>query len=89
MKESAFVLDLKEMHPSVAVPRTLAMGLSNALVNFLDEMRLKGGFDRMIATTEGVQSGIVTYGGKLVDKLVGSYLQMPSVDISVMITGRN
>ncbi len=77
------------MHPSVSVPRTLAMALSNVLVNFLDEMRLKGGLDGMIATTDGVQSGIVTYRGKLVDKLVGSYLSMPSVDISVMITGRN
>ncbi len=89
MKESAFVLNFKEMHPSVSVPRTLAMALSNVLVNFLDEMRLKGGLDGMIATTDGVQSGIVTYRGKLVDKLVGSYLSMPSVDISVMITGRN
>ena len=89
MKESAFVLNLKEMHPSVSVPRTLAMALSNVLVNFFDEMRLKGGIDGMIATTDGVQSGIVTYRGKLVDKLVGSYLSLPSVDISVMITGRN
>lgn len=89
MKESAFVLNFKEMHPSVSVPRTLAMALSNVLVNFFDEMRLKGGIDGMIATTDGVQSGIVTYRGKLVDKLVGSYLSLPSVDISVMITGRN
>ncbi len=89
MKESAFVLNFKEMHPSVSVPRTLAMGLSNVLVNFFDEMRLKGGLDGMIATTEGVCSGIITYRGKLVDKLVGSYLGMPSVDISVMLTGRN
>lgn len=89
MKENAFALNFKEMHPSVSVPRTLAMGLSNVLVNFLDEMRLKGGLDGMIATTDGVQSGIVTYRGKLVDKLIGSYLSLPSVDISVMITGRN
>lgn len=89
MKESVFVLNFKEMHPSVSVPRTLAMGLSNILVNFFDEMHLKDGLDGMIATTEGVQSGIITYRGKLVDKLVGSYLGMPSVDISVMLTGRN
>ena len=47
------------------------------------------GFDGLIATTEGVRSGIVTYRGKLVDKLVGTYLGMPSIDISVMLAGHN
>ncbi len=31
----------------------------------------------------------MTYEGKLVDKLVGSYLGMPCVDISVMLSGSN
>lgn len=88
-KDSAFVLNFKESHPSVSVPRTVAMAISNALVNFFTEMTIKDDMDGMIATTEGVQSGIVTYRGKLVDKLVGSYLSMPCVDISVMLTGAN
>ena len=41
----------------------------------------------MVVTTPGVQTGLVTYHGKLVDKLIGSYLSMPSVDISVMLSG--
>lgn len=85
MKDSAYVLDFKESHPSVSVPRTVAMGLSNLLVNFFNEMQLKNGLHGMIATTEGVQHGIVTFEGKLVDKLIASYIGMPSVDISVML----
>lgn len=87
MKENVYVLDLNETHPSISVPRTVAMAMSNALVNFLSEMQLKDSFHGMIATTPGVQCGIVTYNGKLVDKLIGSYLQMPCVDIAVMLSG--
>ena len=89
IKDTAYVLDFKESHPSVSVPRTVAMALSNVLVNFFDEMRLKDNFDRMISTNEGVQQGIVTYRGKLVDKLVGSYTGLPSADLSVMLAARN
>ena len=89
MKDSAFVLDFKESHPSVCVPRTVAMALSNVLVNFLEDMALMEGFKPMMATTEGVQRGIITYEGKLVNKLIGTYLGMPSVDISVMLTHSN
>ena len=55
------------------------------LVNFFDEMLLKNGFDGMLATTPGVQSGIVTYNGNLVDKLVAAYLSVPSVDLGVIL----
>jgi len=89
MKENAYVLDMRDTHPSVSVPRTVAMALSNALVNFFDEMNIKNGFHSMVATTSGVQFGIVTYEGKLVDKLIGSYLGMPSVDIGVMFSATN
>lgn len=89
MKDSAYILDFKESHPSVSVPRTVAMAISNVMVNFLDEMRLKENFDRMIATNEGVQQGIVTYCGKLVDKLVGSYTGLPAADLSVMLAAQN
>ena len=43
----------------------------------------------MMATTQGVQRGMVTYDGKLVDKLVASYLSMPSIDIRVMLSTSN
>lgn len=89
MKETAYVLDLNETHPSVSVPRTVAMALSNALVNFFDEMAIKDGIRGMIATTPGVQYGVVTYDGKLVDKLIASYLSMPSVDLNVMLSAAN
>lgn len=89
MKDSAFVLNFKDSHPSAAVPRTVAMALSNVIVNFFDEMIIKNGFEGMIMSSEGVQLGIVTYHGTLVDKLIASYLSMPGVDIKMMLTAKN
>ncbi|MBD5355891.1 MAG: hypothetical protein HDR88_02660 [Bacteroides sp.] len=89
LKDSVYVLNFDETHPSISVPRTVAMGITNILVNFFDEILLKGGVANSIATTPGIQAGIVTYHGKLVDKLIGSYLSMPSVDISVMLSAPN
>lgn len=89
LKENVYMLDIRDAHPSVSVPRTVAMALSNVLVHFLEEIVLMHGFQGMIATQEGVQQGIVTYRGKLVDKLVGTYLGLPSVDIHVMLAGHN
>lgn len=89
MKENVYYLDMKESNPSVAVPRTVAMGLSNAMVNFFNEMALKGGFSNMVATTPGMQFGMVTYNGYLVDKLLGSYLGLPSADIALLLSPVN
>lgn len=89
IKDSVYVIDLNESHPSVSVPRTVAMALSNLLTNFLDEMQLKNGFRGMMVTTPGVQQGMVTYEGKLVDKLIASYMGMPGVDIRVMLSSTN
>ena len=89
MKDSVYILDLRESHPSVSVPRTVAMAVSNVMVNILNDMALMEGMDRMIATTEGVRNGIMTYRGQLVDKLAATYLGMPFVDLSVMIAHTN
>ncbi len=45
------MINLRESHPSVSVPRTVAMAMSNILINFLDEMAIKNGFKGMVATT--------------------------------------
>lgn len=89
LKDSVYLLNFQETHPSISVPRTVAMALSNVIVNFFDELVVKGGIHHMIATTPGVQSGIVTFRGKLVDKLIGSFLNLPSVDIKVMLAATN
>ncbi len=89
LKDSVYVLNFEETHPSISVPRTVAMAMSNVIVNFFDELIIKGGVNNMVASTPGVQMGIVTYRGKLVDKLIGSYLRMPSVDIKVMLAATN
>ena len=89
LKDSVYVLNFDETHPSISVPRTVAMALSNILVNFFSDALIKGGINNMVASTPGVQCGIVTYKGKLVDKLVASCVNMPCVDIKVMIAATN
>lgn len=89
IKDSVYVIDLNESHPSLSVPRTVAMALSNPLINFFNEAAIKNGFIGMMITTPGVQIGMVTYEGKLVDKLIASYLSMPSIDIRVMLSTSN
>lgn len=89
LKDSVYLLNFEETHPSISVPRTVAMALSNVIVSFFDEVILKGGLQHMIGTTPGVQAGMVTFRGKLVDKLIGSFLNLPSVDIKVMLAATN
>lgn len=89
IKDSVYVIDLNESHPSISVPRTVAMALSNPLGNFINEMHIKGGFVGMMMTAVGVQTGMVTYEGRLVDKLIASYLSLPSIDIRVMLSSTN
>lgn len=89
MKDSAFVMNFKDTHPSSSVPRTVAMAMSNVLVNFFDEMTIKGGFEKMLLSSPGVQAGMVTFHGKLVDKLVASLVQLPAVDLRMMLTAKN
>ncbi|MCH5226957.1 MAG: hypothetical protein J1F16_03955 [Muribaculaceae bacterium] len=89
LKDSVYLLNFQETHPSISVPRTVAMALSNVIVNFFDEVIMKGGLNHMIGTTPGVQEGIITFRGKLVDKLIGSFLNLPSVDIKVMLAATN
>lgn len=89
LKDSVYLLNFQETHPSISVPRTVAMALSNIIVNFFDDIIIKGGLIHMIGTTPGVQAGMVTFRGKLVDKLIGSFLNLPSVDIKVMLAATN
>ena len=89
LKDSVYLLNFQETHPSISVPRTVAMALSNVIVNFFDEVIVKGGLNHMLASTPGVQVGMVTFRGKLVDKLIGTLLNLPSVDIKVMLAASN
>ncbi|MCH5239225.1 MAG: hypothetical protein J1F38_03300 [Muribaculaceae bacterium] len=89
LKDSVYLLNFRETHPSISVPRTVAMALSNVIVNFFDEVIIKGGINHLIGSTPGVQNGMVTFRGKLVDKLIGSFLNLPSVDIKVMLAATN
>lgn len=89
MKESVYLLDMRKTIPSLCVPRTVAMGLSNPLVHLFGDVALKGGIRRLIATTPGMRPAIVTLQGKLVDKYIAMHLGLCATDISVMLTQTN
>lgn len=85
MKESVYFLDLATTSPSLSVPRTVAMAFSNLLANFFHDLMLCGGMDNMIASTAGLQSGVVTYHGSLTDKLISINTGLPCVDIAMLL----
>ncbi len=89
MKESIYVIDMRKTIPSLCVPRTVAMGLSNPLVHFFEDVALKGGIRRLVATTPGVRPAVVTINGKLVDKFIAMHLGMCAADLAVMLTQTN
>lgn len=89
MKENIYILDLKETTPSLIVPRSVAMAVSNVLINFFNDTLQSGGMRRMISSVAGVRAGIVTYRGHLVDKEIARNLGMHALDLSIMLTQSN
>lgn len=89
MKESVYIIDLTTSSPSLSVPRTVAMAISNVMVNFLNETMVKGGMTNQIASSMGVQSGVVTFKGQLVDTLIGIHLGLPCTDITMLSASIN
>jgi len=84
LKENVYFLDLTQTSPSLIVPRTVAMSISNILNNFLNEILLKGGVNRMLTMTPGLEPGIITYKGNIVNKHLASNLGLPYIDFSML-----
>jgi alanine dehydrogenase len=89
MKDNVYLLDLEDTTPSIIVPRTVAMSMSNCLVNFFSETLAMGGINRQVSNLAGVQLGVVTYRGCLVDKAIATKLGMPSLDLGMLFTQSN
>lgn len=89
MKDNVYLIDLQDTTPSLIVPRTVAMAVSNALVNLFSDTIQAGNINRHIASTPGLQEGLVTYRGHLVDKLLASHLGMHALDLSILLTQAN
>jgi len=88
MKDNVYLLDLSETTPSLIVPRTVAMAMSNVLVNFLNETLQMGGFLRQIQNLPGVQSSVVTWQGRLTNKMIALRHGLYAVDITVLISAQ-
>ncbi len=89
MKDSVYLLDLRETTPSLSVPRTVAMGISNPLIHFFEEMTICGGANAMIATNHGVQKGVAIYQGHLTDKIIGMRTSLPTIDLKLLLAQSN
>ena len=89
MKDNVYLIDLNETTPSLVVPRTVAMAISNVLVNFFSDTLEAGGIRHHITSTPGIQAGLVTYRGHLVDKLVAMRHGLHALDLGMMITETN
>lgn len=89
MKDNVYLLDLKETIPSLIVPRSVAMAISNVLINFFNDALQSGGMRRMISSVAGIRPGIITYRGHLVDKELAAALGMHALDLAIMLTQSN
>lgn len=68
-----------------AVPRTVAMALSNTLVNMLDRVLVVEGVANALKLDAGLRRGAITFLGKCVNERAAHLLGMRSVDISLFL----
>lgn len=68
---------------------SILQSMSNCLVNFFSETLAMGGINRQVSNLAGVQLGVVTYRGCLVDKAIATKLGMPSLDLGMLFTQSN
>jgi alanine dehydrogenase len=89
MKSDIFFLDFDKSSPSLYFPRTVTMALSTCLVNLFNEVILKEGFEDALALSPGLQAGVVTYNGRLTNKLISSLTGISCADINMFFSEPN
>lgn len=89
MKDNIYLLDLTQTVPSLIVPRTVAMAISNVLINFFYDAINAGGMRRMVTACEGVRQGLVTYSGQLTDEVLAERYGMHALDTGILLTQTN
>lgn len=68
-----------------AVPRTVAMALTNAMVGMMDEIFVCDGVGNALRLNGGLRAGAITFLGKCVNAAVGSALGVRTVDINLIL----
>lgn len=68
-----------------AVPRTLAMALSNTFVNMLDEILVCDGAPNALRLNASLRKGVYTFLGKCVNEEAAAVLGIRAVDIDFLI----
>lgn len=85
-REPRMLRDYHVVRPAEAVPRTVAMAMSNTIVSMFDDMLGIGGdFYNAIKFFPGLQSGVFTYMGKIVNARLASALGTRHVDINLLL----
>ena len=72
---------------SARVARTTSMALSNIFAPILLKIGLSGSVKVAIAESSGFRNGAYVYGGVLVNRLIGSYYNITSNDIGLLLAG--
>lgn len=73
------------VHPGNAMPRTVAMALSNTLLTMLSEIFACEGFTNALMLNAGLQQAALTFLGKPVNATVAKILGMRQIDIKLML----
>lgn len=73
------------IHPENSVPRTGAMGLSNALLTMLNDFTGCDGSLNSLMLTEGMQKAALTFRGKAVNATVAKITGLRHVDIKLIL----
>lgn len=68
-----------------AVPRTVAMALSNTFITMLDDILVCEGVANALKINAGLRSSVVTFLGKCVDTRIARMLGMRPVDINLYL----
>lgn len=72
---------------SARVARTSSMALSNIFAPMLLKVACSGSINSAITESVGFRHGAFIYSGVLVNRLIGSYYNIPSNDIGLLIAG--
>jgi len=72
---------------SARVARTSSMALSNIFAPIILKIGHSGSISSAISESSGFRHGAYIYSGVLVNRLIGSYYNIPSNDISLLLAG--
>lgn len=85
--EKQGVLHFCEMSLSSRVARTASIAMSNIFVRMFTSMADNGGVENFALFDRGFSAGFYLYAGKMVNRFVAKYFNLPATDIGLFLPG--